>query len=69
MKSEKINIIAKNKKPIIYCDYCQHDLRTEGLVCHDSKTQTNFYGNYFIMMNGKRVDYYQQEKKINSQSK
>ena len=56
---------------IIYCDYCQQDLKTGGLVCHDSKTQSNFYGNYFIIVGNSRVDYFKEktELSINAYSK
>lgn len=33
----------------VYCDYCQHDLRTFGLICHDNQTQTNVGDNYFFI--------------------
>jgi hypothetical protein len=46
-----------NNHKIVYCDYCQHDLRANGFLCHDSETQTNYYGNYFIIVNNERVNY------------
>jgi hypothetical protein len=49
---------------IIYCDYCQQDLRMSGLLCHDSKTETNFYGNYFIMVGNNKLVYFKEKTEI-----
>jgi hypothetical protein len=40
---------ARGKKQVIYCDYCQHDLKIEGFICHQSQEQANIGNNYFII--------------------